>query len=150
MSEPTAEQPAVTPTVTTAPARSRWRVSKLPSHLGRARTSTLVLAVLFLAIGTLYLNIRPETPGTTTTSDTGTVQPAPITTAPAPETTLEPSTTSAPQTTSAPTTSAEPTTTPTDEPTDTTTPEETTESSPPTSATPSSRPTTPTVVSPTG
>jgi hypothetical protein len=72
MSEPTAEQPSVAPTVSTAPAHSRWRVSKLPSHLGRARTSTLVLVVLFLAIGALYLNIRPPTPGTTTTAGTGT------------------------------------------------------------------------------
>jgi hypothetical protein len=59
MTEPTREQPSVTPTVTTAPARSRWHMSRIPPHLGPARTSTVVLAALFLAIGTLYLNIRP-------------------------------------------------------------------------------------------
>ena len=83
MTEPertTAEQPVVTPSVSTAPARGRWHVSRIPAHLGRARTSTVVLSVLFLAIGTLYLNIRPDVPGTTTpaTSDTGTEQPAPV------------------------------------------------------------------------
>ena len=30
-----------------------------PRRLGRARTSTVVLAVLFLAIGTLWINVRP-------------------------------------------------------------------------------------------
>src|SRR5215213_7869955 len=133
MTEPekrTAEQSVVEPSVSTAPARDGWR-SRIPAHLGRARTSTVVLSVLFLAIFALYLNIRPETTGTvaTTTSDTGTVQPVPTTTAPAPETTEEPTptTTSAPPTTSAPTTSAESTTT--ERPTETT--ERTTESSVP-------------------
>jgi cytoskeletal protein RodZ len=125
MSGSTGEQPAVTPTVSTAPARSRW--SKLPDHLGRARTSTLVLGILFLAIGTLYLNIRPETTGTASTSgETVDQQPA-TTTSPAAPTTAE-STTPAPETTdSEPTTTEEPTTgtttgttdVPSDEPTGT-------------------------------
>jgi hypothetical protein len=104
--EPTREQPAVTPTVSTDPP-SRWRRhwSVIPSHLGRARTSTLVLAVLFLAIGALYLNVRPAPPGTPA-GDTGVQQPvdpptqappttAPATTSTAPTTTAEtsPSTT---------------------------------------------------------
>ena len=73
MSEPTGEQPVVTPEVTTAPVGGRW--SRIPHHLGRARTSTVVLGVLFLAIFTLYLNIRPETTGTAT-DETGTTAPA--------------------------------------------------------------------------
>ena len=149
----TGEQPIVTPSVTTAPARDGWRLSRIPSHLGRARTSTVVLGALFLAIGTLYLNIRPETPApAATTSGTGTVQTVPTTTAPATTTSAVPtSTTSAPETTSAPTTDAEPTDTATDEPTETTAPEETT---PPTSSlptrVPTSAPSSPTAVSPTG
>ena len=150
MSEPTTpEQPAVAPTVSTAPARSRW--SKLPSHLGRARTSTLVLAVLFLAIGALWINIRPDEPSPAATiSETGTEQePVPVVpTTTAPETTAEP-TTEAPETTEAPTTSAElsPTTDePTPTPTPTTTAPRTTEPLPTFSSTPGP-PTSPTTVS---
>ena len=139
MSEPTREQPAVTPEVTTAPAGSVWR--RIPDHLGRARTSTVVLVVLFLAIGTLYLNIRPETTGTATT---GTGNEAPVqTTTPVPATTTTP----APETTEESRVPTEETPT-TDLPTDTTTPEGTTSSVPsPTTAesTPSS-----TAGSPTG
>jgi hypothetical protein len=96
MTDPTQQQPAVAPTVSTAPARSRWRVSKLPPHIGPARTSTVILVVLFLTIGALYLYIRPET---TVATETGTQQPASTTapaaptpaetTAPAPETTTD-------------------------------------------------------------
>jgi hypothetical protein len=153
MTEPekrTAEQSVVEPSVSTAPARDGWR-SRIPAHLGRARTSTVVLSVLFLAIFALYLNIRPETPGTvaTTTSDTGTVQPVPTTTAPAPETTAEPTpttTSTSPRTTSEPTTSAEPTTT--EGPTETT--ERTTESSVPATSSVPEPSTAPTTVSPSG
>jgi hypothetical protein len=154
MTEPekrTAEQSVVEPSVSTAPARDGWR-SRIPAHLGRARTSTVVLSVLFLAIFALYLNIRPETPGTvaTTTSDTGTVQPVPTTTAPAPETTAEPTptppTTTTPRTTSEPTTSAAPTTT--EGPTETT--ERTTESSVPATSSVPEPSTAPTTVSPSG
>jgi cytoskeletal protein RodZ len=148
--KPTAEESAVEPSVSTAPAGDGWR-SRIPAHLGRARTSTVVLSVLFLAIFALYLNIRPETPGTvaTTTSDTGTVQPVPTTTAPAPETTAEPTptpTTTTPRTTSEPTTSAEPTTT--EGPTETT--ERTTESSVPATSSVPEPSTAPTTVSPSG
>jgi hypothetical protein len=102
MSGPTQEQPAVTPEVTT---RSPWHVSRIPGHLGPARTSTVVLVVLFLAIGTLYLNIRPD-PTTPATAGTGSTAPAvttpapseaPATTTPAPETTQDqPTTTDVP------------------------------------------------------
>ena len=117
-------EPSVTPEVTTAPAGSAW--SRIPHHLGRARTSTVVLGLLFLAIGTLYLNVRPETTGTTTTGNTGTTveDTTPTTTAPpttAPESTTAPETTAEP----VPTESSEPTGT--DLPTDTTVPTDTTE-----------------------
>lgn len=95
MTEPTQEQPAAGPTVSTAPARSRWRKSRIPAHLGRARTSTVVLSVLFLAIGTLYLNIRPDTTGAATTGTSNEVpaqvtDPVPVpTTTTTPEPTVE-------------------------------------------------------------
>ena len=105
MTEPTAEQPKVTATVSPAapPARPRWR--SIPHHLGRARTSTVVLSLLFLAIGALWLNIRPDPQRDVPTSGAGTVVDSP---APAPET-AEPST-PAPTSEAVPTTSAEPTT----------------------------------------
>ncbi|MCW2531738.1 MAG: hypothetical protein JWP62_1308 [Blastococcus sp.] len=146
MSEPTQEQPAVTPTVSTAPERSRWHVSRIPGHLGRARTSTVVLVVLFLAIGALYLNIRPETTGTVTT---GTGNQAPVsTTAPAREPTA--TTTPAPETTTGQSTTTEQSTS-TGSATDTTTTGGTTQSTVPT-PTGTTQPTLPsaTVSSPTG
>src|SRR5215218_4819751 len=103
----TVEQPVVeAPSVSTAPPPSRphrwW--SSIPSHLGKARTSTVVLGVLFLAIGALYLNVRPDPvqPATTggtvqTTAPARTTAPgttAPETTTPGP--TTEPPTTTAP------------------------------------------------------
>ena len=146
MSEPTQDQPAVIPTVSTAPERSRWHVSRIPGHLGRARTSTVVLVVLFLAIGALYLNIRPETTGTVTT---GTGNQAPVsTTAPAREPTA--TTTPAPETTTGQSTTTEQSTS-TGSATDTTTTGGTTQSTVPT-PTGTTQPTLPsaTVSSPTG
>jgi cytoskeletal protein RodZ len=145
---PTAEQPQVTPTVSTVPARSRW--SKLPAHLGRARTSTVILGLLFLAIGTLYLNIRPEP---TNPATAGTSDEAPAgTTTPATRTTAEP-TTDAPETTSeVPTITEDAPATTSTEPTDTaTTPGEPTETSVPTGTPPTDPGTVPTTsVSPPG
>jgi hypothetical protein len=115
----TGEQPEVTPTVSTAPARSRW--SRVPAHLGRARTSTVVLVVLFLALGMLYLNIRPETPSAAGTAGTSDQQPA-STTAPAAPTTSTPPPSEAPETSSeVPTTTEESTPTEPTDPTGTTT-----------------------------
>jgi hypothetical protein len=149
--KPTSEQPVVSPSVSTDSGRGPWHVSRIPSHLGRARTSTLVLSLLFVAIGALYLNIRPDQPPpASTVSDTGNVPaPAPETTAPTPTPTPEPTTT-APETTTdeVPTTTTEPT--PTEEPTETTSPEETDETLPPTFSSPSSPASSPTVVSPPG
>jgi len=106
MSEPTREQPPVPPEPTTT--RSPWHVSRIPAHLGRARTSTVVLGILFLAIFALYLQVKPNTTAAVT-SGTGNqvpaspVAPAPRTTAPTttPEPTQEqPTPTGAPTTTS--------------------------------------------------
>jgi cytoskeletal protein RodZ len=92
---------------------SRW-LKALPRHVGRARTSTVVLAVLFLAIGTLYLNVHPTATGTTTPA---VVQPRPA----------SHPTTSRTRSTATPTTSSA---------------VPTSSSSAPTSSTPSSQPTT--------
>jgi hypothetical protein len=120
--QPTAEQPAPTPTVSTAPPTRR----RIPSHLGPARTSTVVLAVLWLALGTLYLNVRPPAPATAGSTGTTveTTAPGRATTAPAP-TTAAPTTATTTET-GASTTPAETTETTTNETTETTTPVETT------------------------
>lgn len=126
------------PSVSTAPAgaappraRSRWHWSSVPDHLGRARTSTVVLCVLFLLIGTLYLYVRPEereARAGRSTADTSEVTPAPT----APETTTVPETTAPPEETegeptegTTPTTTPAPTTTPTPGSPTTTTPRST-------------------------
>ncbi len=45
----------------TAPAGPRWwHWGAVPHHLGRARTSTVILSVLFVAVFTLYLSVRPD------------------------------------------------------------------------------------------
>jgi cytoskeletal protein RodZ len=147
-SEPTREQPAVVPTLSTAPSASRWRWSDIPSHVGPARTSTVVMAVLFVAIFALYLNVRPPlSPAVPTPAETESEQSiVPTTEAPAP-----PTETTAPEITTpeeSTTPSAEPT--PTGEtpvptpPAETTAPLPTSSSAPstPTSSTPTSSPTT--------
>jgi hypothetical protein len=140
----TVEQPAVEPpTVRTAPAPSRiqrWWAS-VPSHVGPARTSTVVLAVLFLALGSLYLTVRPEpvpvvAVQTTTPAGTTARTTVPATSAPTTTTTSE---------TSAPTTST--TTAPTSEPTpespsETATTETPTDTVEPTTEVPTTEPTT--------
>lgn len=152
----TAEQPAAgrrieSPSVSTAPARS-GPFSRIPSHLGRARTSTVVLGLLFVGIFALWLSIKPAEPGTgsTTTTETGTEQPVPVPvpTTTAPETSTDPTTTAPRSTTSAPTTASEPTTD--EEPSDTTAPEETAEPTLPTVSPPTTRATAPTSGTPSG
>ena len=150
---PATDQQMERPTVSTAPARS-GRFSRIPAHLGRARTSTVVLGLLFVAIFALYLTIKPADPSTasTGTTETGTEQPAPATTpAPvptttAPETSAEP-TTPDPETS---TTTTVPVPTPDEPTTGTTLPEETAEPTLPTVPAPTTRAGTPTAVSPTG
>jgi hypothetical protein len=118
VTEPTAEQPQVTATVSpAAPPRSRW--GAIPRHLGRARTSTVVLSLLFLAIGALWINIRPDVE--TPPADPAVVQQpvvptTPSPTTPAPTSEPAPTPTTVPETT---TTSEAPTPSSTDVPTST-------------------------------
>ena len=119
MTTPREEQPqtevAATPSVTTAPPRARWRFANVPSRLGRARTSTVVLAVLFVAVFVLWVYVRPETVATPagTTGDVN-APVAPVSTSSVPTTTSEaPATTDA--TTTAPSESTSGSSTPTDE-----------------------------------
>jgi hypothetical protein len=120
---PTRELPPPRPSVRTAPPSGLRRFwAAVPHHLGRARTSTVVLTILFLAVGTLYLYVRPPVTGVGTVQQpAGSTQPAP---APEPTEPVEP--TQVPETTE-PTDTATPTPTPTrsTEPT-TTAPRETT------------------------
>ena len=144
----TGEQPAVAPTVSTAPppARPHTWWSAIPSHLGKARTSTLVLGLLFLAIGTLYLNVRPDPVVPATTGNTTVTTPAPTTgggaTTPAPTSATVPTTEAVP-TTTAPTTTL---TVPSTE----TLPGETTSTVPPTTTEPTTVAPVPTTAAPTG
>ncbi|PWW22392.1 hypothetical protein JD79_01544 [Geodermatophilus normandii] len=111
-------------------ARGRFGLSTLfrrtPGHVGRARTSTLVLAVLFVGLGVLYLYVRPPDPAVDPAGGTTQVS----TPAPAPATT-EPPTTTEPVPTTAETTPEETTPAQTSEPT-TTLPTTTTAPTPPT------------------
>ena len=74
------------PAVQAAPAQSGHWWSSVPRHLGRARTSTIVLALLWVAIFVLYVYVRPEAAvtGASTTGNPsrGVQQPAPTRTAP--------------------------------------------------------------------
>ena len=135
---PTTGRPAVR---SAPPSRLRRLWAAVPHHLGRARTSTVVLTILFLAVGTLYLYVRPPVTGVGTIQDpAGSTQPAPATEEPAEPTesavpteptetaeTTEPTTTTTPRSTA-------PTTTPRE--TEGTTPEEGTEDEEPTGTTP--------------
>ncbi|SDY43233.1 hypothetical protein SAMN05660209_02828 [Geodermatophilus africanus] len=85
-------------------APRRWW-SSVPHHLGRARTSTVVLALLFVGLYVLWLYVRPPDVPTAPATDGTTVQ-TPATTAPA-----------EPPATTAPTTTAPAPTSPTPEPT---------------------------------
>ncbi len=97
-SEPTGEQPAE--------PRRWWSV--IPRHLGRARTSTVVIGLLFVALFALYLNVRPDPEATGTTGGGADVtEPAPTTggttTPPEPApTTTEESTAPVPEDTTVP------------------------------------------------
>ena len=146
--EPTRRLPAQ-PSVSTAPASAprRWW-SAVPHHLGRARTSTVVLALLFVGLYTLYLYVRPPDPITVVPATGTTVEtPAPSDVPLVPTQTPEP-TTEAPATpdeeSAAPTTA--PGTPPGDEPVEET-PAETAEPATPADETPT--PAAPTTAAPT-
>lgn len=102
------DQPTGRLSVSTAPpsAPRRW-LSAVPHHLGRARTSTVVLALLFVGLYTLYLYVRPPDEAVRTV-------PAPASTVqtPAVPIPVEPTGTTEP-TTTAPTTTPPPTSSPT-------------------------------------
>ena len=128
--EPTVRTAPTAPASTTpdvAPGTRWW--SSIPRHLGRARTSTVVLSVVFLGLFTLWLYVRPESPRTSPAPDDAAVveEPlAPTTTPPAepePEPTTPAPTTPAP-TTAGPEETEPPATTPRS-PEPTTTPEQT-------------------------
>ena len=155
--QPTTVLPQATleqPTVTTAPATRRARVWRhIPSRVGRARTSTLVIGCLFVLLLGLNAALPRDEGGTVpvTTSDGRTIQvprsyvpsdPAPTPTpAPtAPVTTSAPASTApATTTTRPPRTSATPTEPDEDEATTapSTTPDEPGEEAPRSSSTPS-------------
>jgi outer membrane biosynthesis protein TonB len=131
--EPRTDDRPAEPTVSTAPVDPPPpRRLRVPGHIGRARTSTVLLALAFLAIGLLYLFVRPDPvdagggdadPASTTARTTSGQRSA--TTAPPEETT--PATPSSPVTT--PTTTPPTTTTP-GEPTGGTTPTPTEDAEP--------------------
>ncbi len=150
------------PSVSTAPAEGAssstaspaapLRRRRLPAHLGHARMSTVLLTAAFLAIGVLYLFVKPPEPseaadpgtGSTSTSrssDATTDAPDPSSPTPSAPATSEEATT--PEETTAPeeTTPAEETTEAPVDTTEPTTPEETepslTEPAPTTTAPPS-------------
>jgi hypothetical protein len=133
------DRPEIATAPPEAPGPGRGRV---PPNLGPARTSTVVLAVLFLAIGALYLNVRPDPAPTATTGGGGRVEQPAIPTTPS----VAPTT---------PTTATTPPTTASDEPTESepaTTEPTTAEPTGETSPTPTSDVPTPpeTTVEPTG
>jgi hypothetical protein len=150
--QPPGGTPPTGPIVSTAPPRSRWHWSSVPHHLGRARTSTVVLTVLFLAVAALYLSVRPDpTRATTTTSDVGGVPAQQTTQQPtAPRTTPTTTTTTPRSTTPAPTSSTGPTGSATSQRTAATSATETTGSASSTSGGVGSAPTVPTTGSPSG
>lgn len=117
------------PTVSTAPAaapgspadsssplpRHGWWAA-IPRRLGRARTSTVVIAVLFVAVFALWLNVKPPAPGATPPAED-----TPVTEITDPAGTTEPTRTEE--------------TEPTEEPATTTTPAPTTRPTAPTTTT---------------
>ncbi|SDF74279.1 hypothetical protein SAMN05660662_3202 [Blastococcus aurantiacus] len=152
-SEDKAPEQVATPTVSTAPTSgtaepprtSWWHWDALPHHLGRARTSTVILSVLFLAIFTLYLNVRPDAPadpGRTSPAGGGSGVEAPLN----PVVPTEPTTTPEPTEEPTPTTEPEETETPSEE-TDTPTTSSTPSTSAPGTTDPTTEPTDPTETS---
>ncbi|MFD4293105.1 hypothetical protein ACFWQG_07770 [Rhodococcus sp. NPDC058532] len=104
--------------------RSGWwhrvRQWRLPGHLGRARTSTVLIAVAFAATAVLHGELNPELPAQQRPAPARTESPTP-TPPPAANTTTRPPTSTPPTTTPTPSGSATGTgtaasTTPTTEP----------------------------------
>ncbi len=129
------------------PAPRRWW-SAVPHHLGRARTSTVVLALLFVGVYTLYLHVRPPDPAVAPAQES-TVQtparPAPADPAETTEPTTPAPTTTDPTSTPPAVTTGEEAPAESAEPAPTTAGDETTTQAPPTTA-----PTAPAVPTATG
>jgi hypothetical protein len=85
-------QPATGPTVSTAPPRSRWGWSRVPTHVGPARTSTVIIALLFVGVFALYLVVRPQPTTVATTGAGGGAQPTQVQQTPTRTTTPAPTT----------------------------------------------------------
>ena len=71
--KPAPVRPATAAGSSTTPAPapvSFWR-QRVPSRIGRARTSTVVLGVLFVVLAGLYVLVRPDVEYTTITTETG-------------------------------------------------------------------------------
>jgi hypothetical protein len=83
------------------PAPRRWWTA-VPHHLGRARTSTVVLALLFVGLYALYLDVRPPDPPAGAPSGSTMQTSAPAATGPAEPTETSEPTTTAPTTTTTP------------------------------------------------
>ena len=112
----TGPEQAPRPSVSTAPAegaspgttspRAPLGRRRLPAHIGPARTSTVLLALAFVAIGVLYLFVKPpetRTAGVVT-------DPTPTISRSVAPTTSAPAETAAPEETAAPTSELAPTT----------------------------------------
>lgn len=106
-----ADQQVGAPTLSTAPtggaspapAARWWHWDAIPDHLGRARTSTVFLSVLFLAVFALYLNVRPDDVATRTTpAGGGSDVEAPVNPAEPSEPSEEPAPTTGPDETTPP------------------------------------------------
>ncbi|MGY2128036.1 hypothetical protein [Blastococcus sp. SYSU DS0617] len=111
--EPTVSTAPTSGTAAAPPTSRWWNWGSVPDHLGRARTSTVILSVLFLAIFTLYLNVRPDEQGSASRpADGGSDVEAPVVPGLPTEPTEEPEPTGEPSPTAGPGTTSTPTTTP--------------------------------------
>jgi hypothetical protein len=115
LQQPTAEQPGVT----TVPATRRTRIwqRKVPSRIGRARTSTVTIGSLFVLLFALHAAVAPDPVEYTNIVDANTGQTIPVPrslvpTAPAPTTTTPTTEAPASTRTSASTTAPSRSTTP--------------------------------------
>ena len=68
---PAAAAPPPAPPSSSAPAPASFWRQRVPARIGRARTSTVVLGVLFVVLAGLYVLVRPDVEYTTITTETG-------------------------------------------------------------------------------
>lgn len=72
-----APEPPPPPSAPAPAPASFWR-QRVPARIGRARTSTVVLGVLFVVLAALYVLVRPDVEYTTVTTDTGQTVRVPV------------------------------------------------------------------------